>query len=135
MSTGTYGYTEARTSLKAILDITTKGGLASIRRNTDIGAVVNGEKLRTFLAKTISANAQVVNEDGAWAVFIPGLPLAVEATKLDDALLDMVHALREYAEDWVDHLSKAPNHSDNWGLVQLVMLADDQQLIEWLVDE
>jgi hypothetical protein len=26
----------------------------------------------------------------------------------------------------------APNHRDNWGLVQLIGLSDDEQLREWL---
>jgi hypothetical protein len=47
----------------------------------------------------------------------------------------MVDALREYAEDWQDHLLDAPNHRENWGLVQLISLSDDDQLREWLVGE
>lgn len=27
----------------------------------------------------------------------------------------------------------APNHANNWGLVQLVSLSDDDQLRDWLV--
>ncbi|WP_431927398.1 hypothetical protein [Nonomuraea jabiensis] len=45
----------------------------------------------------------------------------------------MVDALREYAEDWQDRLLDAPNHRENWGLVQLISLSDDDQLREWLV--
>lgn len=42
-------------------------------------------------------------------------------------------SLREYAEDWQARLLNAPNQQDNWGLVQLVSLSDDEQLKEWLV--
>jgi hypothetical protein len=45
----------------------------------------------------------------------------------------MVDALREYAEDWQDHLLNAPNHRDNWALVQLVSLSENDQLKKWLV--
>lgn len=45
----------------------------------------------------------------------------------------MVDALREYAEDWQDRLLDAPDHGENWGLVQLISLSDDDQLREWLV--
>ena len=45
----------------------------------------------------------------------------------------MVDALREYAQDWQDHLLTAVNHRDNWGLVQLISLSDDEKLREWLV--
>ena len=42
-------------------------------------------------------------------------------------------SLREYAQDWQDRLLDTPNHRDNWGLVQLIGLSDDEQLREWLV--
>ena len=47
----------------------------------------------------------------------------------------MVDALREFAEDWQDHLLDAPNHSGCWGLVQLIGLSDEGQLRDWLVGE
>ena len=34
----------------------------------------------------------------------------------------------KYAEDWTDHLRTAANHSDNWGLVQLIELSSDDEL-------
>jgi hypothetical protein len=47
----------------------------------------------------------------------------------------MVAALREYAEDWPEHLLEAPNHKENWGLVQMISLSTDEQLRAWLVGE
>jgi hypothetical protein len=44
----------------------------------------------------------------------------------------MIDALREYADDWQDHLYNVPNHADNWGLVHLIALSSDDQLREWL---
>jgi hypothetical protein len=44
----------------------------------------------------------------------------------------MVEALREYAQDWQDRLLNAPNHRENWGLVQLVELSTDEELRTWL---
>lgn len=44
----------------------------------------------------------------------------------------MVSALREYAEDWQDHLLDTPNHRKNRGLVRLIGLSDDDQLRAWL---
>lgn len=40
-------------------------------------------------------------------------------------------SLREYAEDWEDHLKDAPNHADAWALVQLVKLSTDDELRDW----
>ncbi|MDI3195826.1 hypothetical protein QK285_15600 [Pseudarthrobacter sp. AL20] len=66
---------------------------------------MNTGLFREFLVKTVPAKGQVVNEDGAWAMFLPGLPLAAEGTTLEEATLDLIDALREYAEDWEDHLT------------------------------
>ncbi|MEA9983999.1 MULTISPECIES: hypothetical protein [Subtercola] len=41
----------------------------------------------------------------------------------------MVELLREYVEDWQDHLVAAPNHAGNWGLVQLIVLSTDDQAL------
>ncbi len=128
-----YGFTQARESLKAILDSSERGGLSTISRpDRAPAAVVNGENLRRFLSSSVAPNVQVVNEDGAWAVFMPGQPFAAEATDLAEALADFVDALRDYAEDWEDHLHGAPNHRENWALVQLVGLSTDEQLTAWL---
>ena len=61
---------------------------------------------------------RVVSEADGWSVFIPGLPVAANASSFDEAIAEMVCALQEYAEDWRRRLSDAPNHRDNWGLVQ-----------------
>lgn len=94
--------------------------------------MVNTDRLRAFLVRNTPAKVQVVNEDGAWAMFIPGLPLAAEGRTLEEATLDLIDALRDYAEDWEDHLRTAPNHEENWALVQIVEASTDEQLAEWL---
>ena len=46
-----YGFTQARESLKAILDSSERGGLSTISRpDRAPAAVVNGESLRRYLA-------------------------------------------------------------------------------------
>ena len=62
-------------------------------------------------------------------------PDADYETVRDGALADLVVALREYAQDWNDHLRTAPNHHQHWALVTLVELSDDTQLLEWLLDD
>jgi predicted RNase H-like HicB family nuclease len=126
-------YTEARTHLKELLDAAERGRAATLRRETAVAAVVDAQRLRHFLASLIPSRAQVVAESGGWSVFIPGLPIAADASSFDEAVDEMIDALREYAEDWQDHLVDAPNHRENWGLVQLISLSDDQQLREWII--
>lgn len=57
---------------------------------------------------------------------------SADGSTFDEAIDEMIDALREYAEDWQDHLLDAPNHRDNWGLVQMICLSSDNQLREWL---
>ncbi len=128
------GFTEARSSFKDILDTADRGGLTVVQRGTGSASVVNTERLLQYLVRNTPANVQVVNEDGAWAMFIPGLPIAAEGTTLSDATDDLIEALREYAEDWEDHLHTAPNHAGNWALVQIVDASTDEQLARWLTE-
>jgi predicted RNase H-like HicB family nuclease len=113
----TFGFADARRSFKTILDKSDRGGLSVVTRAGSSASVVNTDRLRAFLVRNTPAKVQVVNEDGAWAMFIPGLPLAAEGRTLEEATLDLIDALRDYAEDWEDHLRTAPNHEENWALV------------------
>lgn len=67
-------------------------------------------------------------EAAGFSVFLPGVPIAADSATFDEAITDTIDALREYAEDWQGRLREAPNHRDNWALVQLVSLSDDAQL-------
>ncbi|MET8862458.1 prevent-host-death protein [Nonomuraea sp. NPDC004580] len=126
-------YTEARTHLKALLDAAERGRVATVRRESAVTALVDVDRLRHYLAKVIPSHAQVISEAGGWSVFIPGLPVSADGATFDQAVAEMIEGLREYAEDWQDHLLDVPNHRENWGVVQLISLSDDTQLREWLV--
>jgi predicted RNase H-like HicB family nuclease len=126
-------YTEARSHLKALLDAAERGRVATVRRESAVTALVDVERLRHYLAMLIPSRAQVVPEAGGWSIFIPGLPVAADGATFDKAVAEMVEGLREYAEDWQDHLLDVPNHRENWGIVQLISLSNDDQLREWLV--
>ncbi|HEY0641134.1 MAG TPA: prevent-host-death protein [Pseudonocardiaceae bacterium] len=126
-------YTAARAHLKDLLDAATRGRVATVRRDSTRSAIVDAERLRYFLARLHPARAEIVAEAGGWSIFIPGVPVAADGATPDEAVGEMIDALREYAEDWQDRVADAPNHRDNWGLVQLVSLSDDAQLREWLV--
>jgi predicted RNase H-like HicB family nuclease len=125
-------YSEARAHLKDLLDAAERGRVATVRRESASAAVLDAGRLQHFLATVVPSRAQVVPEAGGWSVFIPGLPIAADGPTFDAAIDEMVQALREYAEDWQDRLLDAPNHRDNWGLVQMISLSDDDQLREWL---
>jgi predicted RNase H-like HicB family nuclease len=126
-------YTDARTHLKDLLDAAESGRTATVRRESATSAVVDVERLRHFLASIVPSRAQVIPEAEGWSIFIPGLPIAADGESFDEAITEMVDALREYAEDWQERLLNTPNHRDNWGLVQLVSFSNDDQLRHWLV--
>lgn len=125
-------YSDARAHLKDLLDAAERGRVATVRRESASAAVLDAARLRHFLATVVPSRAEVVAEAGGWSVFIPGLPVAADGATFDEAIEEMVTALREYADDWQDRLLDAPNHRDNWGLVQLISLSDDAQLRDWL---
>ncbi|WP_280233918.1 prevent-host-death protein [Nocardia cyriacigeorgica] len=128
-------YTAARSHLKDLLDAASEGRVATVRRDADYAAVVDAERLRYALAMLCPSSAEVVAENNGWSVFLPGLPVAADGATLDEAIEETVLALREYAEDWQDRLRNAPNHRENWGLVQLISLSTDTQLRGWLVGD
>ena len=127
--------TEGRAHFKDLFDAAESGRPASVRRESSRAAVVDAERLRQALATLQPSGAELVAEAGGWSLFIPGLPVAVDAATMDEVLDEMVQALREYADDWTDRLLYAPNQSQNWGLIQLIALSDDEQLKGWLVGQ
>lgn len=126
-------YAAYAANLKPILDTARTGRLVTVTRGPDVSAVVSAVRFREFLAATLPSRARVVYENGACVVFIPGLAVAAEASTFDEAITEMLNGLRDYAEDWDSHLADAPNHAENWGLVNLVRLSDDDQLRSWLL--
>lgn len=134
MTTRHFGsFTVARTNLRDLLDMAHTGRLTTVARDRERFAVVDATVLRDRLAVLRPSGAVVVAEGGGWSAFIPGTPIAGQGPELDDALDDLVDALREYAVDWNDRLLDAPNHRDNWAIVVLTELSDDEQLKEWLL--
>lgn len=128
-------YTEARAHLKDLLDAAGRGRVATVRRDDEQTAMVDAERLRRLLTVLHQPRAHAVAEADGWSVFLPGLPIGADGATLDEALDEMVDALRAYAEDWQDWLLDAPNHRDNWGLIQLIDLSTDDQLRDWLAGD
>ena len=127
--------TEARKSFRAVLDMADRGRAVTINRNNTVSAVVPAGKLRAFFAATVPSRASVFAEDDRWVVLMEGRPFVSEGDTLDAAVADLVVSLREYAADWDARLRLAPNHEDNWALVQLVNLSSDEELTSWIEQE
>lgn len=123
---------EARTKIKSLFDAAEAGLPVSMSRSEARVALVDAERLRYVLGRLMPP-AEAFHEAGSWWVLLRGLGLYGDGASLDEAVDDAVCALREYAEDWVDHLHADRGHGGRWGLVQFVSLSSDQQLRDWLL--
>jgi len=87
------------------------------------------------------ANVVVVAEGGGWSAVAPGLPVHGDGdgdgdgdgATFEEAIGDLLEALRDYAYDWNARLLDAPNHRDNWDVVEIAQLASEEQLRAWLL--
>lgn len=126
-------FTQARAQLRLVLDSASAGRVTTVRRDKQRLAVVDAEQLAARLMRLRPSRAVVVAEGGGWAALLPGLPVAGDGPTFDESIDDLIDALREYAEDWNDRLLEAPNHRNNWDVVEIVELATDEELRSWIL--
>ena len=134
MSTAAVDYpsvSAARERLDDVLDAAARGRVVTIARGRHVSAVVAADRLRDHLFRTLSPGLRVSVDGGRAVALLEARPFVSEGTDAERALADLVGSLREYADDWELRLQRAPNHADAWGLVQLVRLSSDGQLLEW----
>lgn len=124
-------YSSARTHFKDVLDASESGRSVTVSRDGQVSVVMQAEHLRKFFSRTVSPRVELATEDGRVIALMSGRPFVSEGATVDDALADLLDSLREYAEDWETRLQHAPNHRDNWALVQLVKLSSNEELLEW----
>jgi hypothetical protein len=124
---------EAREHFKDLLDAADEGRPATVTRDERRVAAVDADRLVYFLTRLHPSGVQAVADGDGWSIFLPGVPVAADGATIEEAVEEMVDALRDYAEAWTERLRLAPNHEDNWGLVQIVMLASDDELRNWLL--
>lgn len=122
----------ARENFAAIFDAATRGRAVTIRGDEETVVTTSVDHLRDHFFRTVAPHAEVLFEDGRWLVVLADRPFASNGNTVDEAIADLVPALREYAQDWDARLRLAPNHEQNWALVQLVNLSTDEELIDWV---
>ena len=121
----------ARERLDDVLDAAARGRVVTIARGRDVSAVVAADRLRDHLFRTLSPRLRVSVDGGRAVALLEARPFVAEGADADRARAGLVGWLRVYAADWELRLQRAPNHADAWGLVQLVRLSSDGQLLEW----
>jgi len=126
-------FTSARNNLRAVLDAAHRGLVTTVTRDNERFVVVPADSLGEQLRRLPPSRAVVVAEGGGWAALLPDVPVHGDAATFDEAVDDLMTALREYAEDWNDRLHTAPNHAQHRSLVELIELSDDAQLRDWLL--
>lgn len=124
---------EAREHFKNLLDAADEGRPAIVTRDARRVAAVDADRLVYFLTRLCPCGAQALPDDDGWSIFVPGVPVAADGATVEDAVDEMIDAPRDYAEAWTERLRLAPNHQDNRDLVQIVTLASDEQLRNWLL--
>jgi hypothetical protein len=127
-------YLDARNHFTEMLDAAERGRVPTVRRDARTMALVDLERLRSLLAAEAPSRARVAQEADGWSVLVPGVPAAADGGTFEEAVDEMIDALREYAEDWQQGPADPPNHANNWSLVQLVGLSDNEQLRDWLLE-
>ena len=127
--------TDARSHLKDVYDAASANISVVIRRDLDAPlAVLPKDSILRALRALVPLDPQVrFGDDGHVHAWLPDLPISADGGDFDDAIDGLKDALREYADAWVDDLRHFSNHEANWGLVNLVLLSSDDELVAHLV--
>ena len=129
--------TAARAHLKEIYDSAERHVPAVVRREDDAPvAVVRRDDLHRALRALCPLDPQVrFADDGHVSLWLDGLPVSAQAGDLSAVERGLIEALRDYADVWVEDLSRYPHHEDAWGVVNLVLLSTDSELEAHLFGE
>lgn len=122
--------TDARASMREIYDSAERHMAAVVRRENDPPvAVIRSDDLKRALRALCPIDPQVrVAPGGQVSMWIEGMPIAGEGADFEAAGNDLIDSLRAYSVTWVDDLHQFSNHQQRWGLVNLVLLSDDEEL-------
>jgi hypothetical protein len=125
---------DARDNFKSIYDSASANVSAVVRRKDDEPVVViNQKNFLEALRALCPLHPQVrFSEDGSVSMWLPGIPVSSQGSDFEVAGNGLIQALRDYSLTWVEDLRRYPNHEDNWGLVNLVLLSSDHALFDHL---
>ncbi|KHL18342.1 UNVERIFIED_CONTAM: hypothetical protein LK11_06925 [Mumia flava] len=123
----------AREHLEELLDAADAGRPAVVIRDKRRVAAVDADRLVQFLTRHHPAGVQAGADGDGWSIVLPGTPVAADGATIDEAVEEMIDVLRDYAEAWIERFRLAPNHEDNWWLVQIGTLASDDIIRDWLL--
>lgn len=125
-------FEEARAHLKELFDAAAVGRAAVVQRQSGTTALVDRDLFLRQLQHVTAPAFQLVADGDRWLATVSGAGVAGEGDTAEEAVDDLIDALRDYAEDWGERLRHAPNHRSSWALVQLVDLSGDDELHRWI---
>ncbi len=126
--------TDARAAISEIYSTAERHLVVRINREGDAPvAVIRNDNLKEALQALCPLDPQVrFSKNGTVSMWIDGLPVSSQGSSLPEAENELIGALRDYAQTWVEELKNYPNHKDRWGIANLVMLSSDSELSEFL---
>lgn len=126
--------TKARASISEIYSTVEQHLVVGILREGDAPvAVIRRDDLKAALQALSPLSPQVrFSKNGTVSMWIEGLPISSQGSSFDEAGEELIVALRDYAQTWVEELKNYPNHKERWGVANLVLLSDDDELREFL---
>lgn len=122
--------TDARSAIGEIYSTAERHLAVVVRREGDAPvAVIRRDDLKEALRALRPLEPQIrFSPDEHVSMWIEGLPVSGEGATFEVAGADLIHSLKEYSQTWVEDLRNYPNHKQNWDLVNLVLLSDDEEL-------
>jgi predicted RNase H-like HicB family nuclease len=79
--------------------------------------------------------AIIFPDNDHYTAYCPELDIVTSQSTPDEALLDLIEAIKEYAEDYmknVETYSKSPNRASHFDLVRLISSAKDWEIRQLL---
>jgi len=122
--------TEARSAIGEIYSTAERHLAVVLRRANDAPvAVIRQDDLKRALRALCPLAPQVrYSTNEHVSIWIEGLPVSGAGKNFEIAGHDLIHSLREYARTWIEDLRNYANHIENWDVVNLVLLSDDDEL-------
>lgn len=133
MGSTSFTVRSARDNFRDVLDSAQDAQPSTVVRNGHEFVVIDKSPLINFLQTTARPKALITYEDEASVVVLEDLPFAAEANSLEEAVSLLIEDLRDYAEHWAGDFQHAPNHKNNWGLVTVINLLNDDDLSKWII--
>ena len=123
---------DARAEISDIYDNAEQNLVVEIARAKDEPvAVIRKSSLIELLLEKCKFQPQVhFAKDGSVSTWLEGLPVSAEAESLKEAELELISALRDFSQIWLEDLKEFPHHRENWALPTLVRLSTDQELLK-----